>query len=245
MDLHDRVALVTGGHRRVGRAIAEALASVGCEVHLTYLSRPDDANATVGALETLGAAAHAHQVDLEDAEAVEELARRVWNHRDQVDVLINSAAIFPAQALEEISLADWDRCQAINLKAPFILSRALGLKMKARGQGNIVNIGDWATERPYPGYLPYMVSKAGLTTMTRALALELAPQVRVNCVAPGAVLLPEDTSPEERNSILEATPLSRIGTPADVAQAVLFLVGATNFATGTILHVDGGRHLTT
>ena len=236
-------ALVTGGHRRVGRAIALCLAARGYDIHLTWRRRQGDAEATVAQLRELGVAATAHQVELSDADGVARLADSVWDASSDLKVLVNSASIFPASRLEEVTESDWDACLAVNLKAPFLLSRTLGAAMRAAGGGNVVNILDWATDRPYPGYLPYFVSKAGLQGLTRALAVELAPTVRVNGVAPGAVMLPEATSEAERQAMVDKTPLGRVGTPDDVGAAVAFLVCDAGYASGEVLYIDGGRRL--
>ena len=135
----------------------------------------------------------------------------------------------------------WDASLDVNLKAPFLLSWALGRAMRARGGGRIVNLADWAGERPYNDYLPYCVSKAGIACLTKALAKALAPEVQVNAVAPGPVLPPDDVGPAERQAITRATPLKRIGTPEDVARCVRFLVEEADFSTGAIFLVDGGR----
>ena len=243
MDLTDATALVTGGHRRVGRAIARSLAREGCHVHLTWRTHPAEAEEAVRELDGLGGGATAHEVDLADPAAVERLAEAVWTARGRCDVLVNSASVFPKAALQDVTEADWDGCLAVNLKAPFLLARNLGLRMRAAGCGVIVNLLDWATERPYRDHVPYFVSKVGLLGLTRALAVELAPEVRVNGVSPGPVLLPEETSEAARRRIVGSTPLGRIGAAEDVAAAVHFLVAGTDYATGTIIGVDGGRHL--
>jgi pteridine reductase len=129
----------------------------------------------------------------------------------------------------------------LNLKAPFLLSLHAGRAMRAHGAGKIVNVADWAGSRPYRGYLPYCVSKAGVLALTQALAKEFAPEVQVNAVAPGPVLLPDGFGQEERERVLRRVPLRRMGSPEDVANAVLFLVEGTDFATGSVVAVDGGQ----
>lgn len=235
-------ALVTGGHRRVGRAIALALGRRGYDVHLTWRRHEADAQATVRDLRALGVAATAHQTELTDPAALAALADRVWDSSG-LSVLVNSASVFPPTRLQDVTEADWDACLAVNLKAPFLLSRTLGTRMRAAGHGVIINLLDWATDRPYPGYLPYFVSKAGLQGLTRALAVELAPQVRVNGVAPGAVMLPEATTEAERQAIVQATPLKREGVAEDVGAAVAYLVADAAYTTGEVLYLDGGRRL--
>jgi len=242
VQLEDAVALVTAGHVRVGRAISLALAERGCHVHLTYRRGKGAAALTVTDLKDYGVRATAHRVDLTRPGEVARLAEEVWRAAGRVHLLVNNAAVYPKTPLAELTEADWDRCQGVNLKAPFLLCHALGPRMRAAGGGTIVNLTDWAADRPYAGYLPYFVSKAGLTALTRALAVELAPEVRVSAVAPGPVLLPEGTSEESRRAVARATPLG-LGDPGDVAAAVVFLAEGAGYTTGAVLHVDGGRHL--
>jgi pteridine reductase len=239
--LAGRWALVTGGHVRVGRAISLALAEAGMNVLVTYRTSPAAAERTVAELKALGIDARAFEVDLADAAAVVQLADAVLAQADpSLAVVVNSASVYPRTVLGEISAETWDAIFAANLRAPFLLSQRLGLAMKAGGGGHIVNLGDWAGLRPYRSYLPYVVSKAGLIHMTRALALELAPEVQVNCVCPGPVLLPEHYDAATAEAVRRATPLERLGDPGEIARAVRFFV-ESGFATGAILTVDGGR----
>ncbi len=234
-------AVVTGGHVRVGRAISLALARAGMNLIVTYRTSSAAAERAVAEFKTLGVEAQALAVDFEAAEPVVHLAEQIFARTGaSLRVLVNSASVYYETPLGEISAEAWDKVLATNLRAPFLLSQRLGLSMKNNGGGQIVNIGDWAGFRPYRGYLPYLVSKAGIIHMTRVLALELAPEVQVNCVCPGPVLLPEDTTEGEAAAIREATPLQRLGTPEDVARSVLYFV-ESEFTTGSILMVDGGR----
>jgi NAD(P)-dependent dehydrogenase (short-subunit alcohol dehydrogenase family) len=166
---------------------------------------------------------------------------RVVAQFGRIDVLVNNAAIFPRTPWAALDEAVWDEAIDVNLKGPFLFAKAAGDRMKAQGSGKIINIADWAGERPYRNYLPYCVSKAGVIALTKGLALELAPEVQVNAVAPGPVLLPEGMSEEEKAKVIAATPLKRIGSPDDVANAVLFLLEGSDFITGAVLPVDGGR----
>jgi pteridine reductase len=239
--LAGRFALVTGGHVRVGRAISLALAEAGMNVLVTYRTQPSAAESTVAELQALGVDARAFAVDLADAAAVALLADALLAQAGpSLAVVVNSASVYPRTALGEISAETWDAIFAANLRAPFLLSQRLGLAMKAGGGGHIVNLGDWAGLRPYRSYLPYVVSKAGLIQMTRALALELAPEVQVNCVCPGPVLLPEHYDAATAEAVRRATPLERVGDPGEIARAVRFFV-ESGFATGAVLTVDGGR----
>lgn len=239
--LAGRWALVTGGHLRVGRAISLALAQAGMNILVTYRTSPAAAEKTVAELIALGVEARGLAVDLGDAADVIRLADDVLTiSGPSLAVLVNSASVYRETPLGEISAESWDDLLAVNLRAPFLLSQRLGLAMKAAGGGHIVNIGDWAGLRPYRSYLPYVVSKAGLIHMTRALALELAPEVQVNCVCPGAVLLPEGSDAAEAAAVRRETPLQRLGDPDEIARGVRFFV-ESEFATGAILTVDGGR----
>jgi NAD(P)-dependent dehydrogenase (short-subunit alcohol dehydrogenase family) len=233
-------AVVTGGHVRVGRAIALALARARMNLIITYRTSADAAETAVADFEALGVQAHALAVDLGNAKSVVDVADEILARAGpSLRVLVNSASVYYETPFGDISSKVWDEVLATNLRAPFLLSQRLGLAMKASG-GHIVNIGDWAGIRPYRGYLPYLISKAGLIHMTRALALELAPEVQVNCICPGAVLLPENSTDAEAAALREETPLHRLGTPEEIAHAVCYFV-ESEFTTGSILMVDGGR----
>ena len=237
MDLEGAKALVTGAAIRVGREIALELARGGAAIYLHYRSSEGAAEATAAEIRALGAETTLVAGDLRTMADVERIAAEC---RD-ADVLVNSASIFPETPLETVTPEEFDEVMAINLRAPFFLARALGLSMRERGRGVIVNIADWAGYRPYRGYLPYCLSKAGLIAMTVGLARSLAPEVRVNAVAPGPVMLPVDMDEEDRRTVIGATPLEREGSPADVAKAVRFLVEGAGYTTGAVLTVDGGR----
>ena len=241
MELRGRWALVTGAAKRVGRVIALELARHGANLVVHYNSSTADAASTVGEIAALGVQAFALAADLEKPASVAQLAREADTRSGGVSVLVNSASNYIRVPFDDLTEAVWDASLDVNLKAPFLLSWHLGRAMRARGEGSIVNIADWAGERPYVGYLPYCVSKAGVICLTKALAKELAPTVRVNTVAPGPVLLPEDMTEAERAAVMRATPLKRVGRPEDVAACVRFLVTEANFSTGAIFHVDGGR----
>jgi pteridine reductase len=234
-------ALVTGGARRVGRSIALELARRGANVLVHHNTSSAAALAVVEEVRALGRDGDALQADLADPVAVRTLAAAALARAGTVDVLVNSASNYLRVAFDALDEDVWDRSLDVNLKAPYLLSVALGLAMRRRGSGSIVNLVDWAAERPYRNYLPYCVSKAGLVCLTKGLARELAPSVRVNAVAPGPVLLPEDMSAEETAAVVRATPLGRIGRPEDVAACVAFVVADAPFSTGAVFHVDGGR----
>jgi len=241
MELPGRWALVTGAARRVGRAIARELASRGMNVVVHYNTSEDEAAQVVRELQALGVQAFAVQADLARAPDVRALAEAAEARSAGIAVLVNSASNYFRTPFDDLTEELWDASLDVNLKGPFLLSWHLGRAMRARGQGRIVNIADWAGERPYVGYLPYTVSKAGLVCLTKALAKELAPEVAVNAVAPGPVLPPEDMSDAEKQAIVRATPLGRLGRPEDVARCVRFLAEEAEFTTGAVFLVDGGR----
>jgi pteridine reductase len=241
-DLRGRWALVTGGARRVGRSIVDALAMAGANVVVHHHTSGAEADETVRALRDLGRDAVAIAADLRDARAVRDLAEEADSRSGGLSVLVNSASNYLHTPWETLDEAAWDLSLSVNLKAPYLLSLYLGSAMRRRGQGVIVNVVDSTSERPHRGYLPYGVSKAGLVCLTRAVARELAPAVRVNAVAPGPVLLPEGATPAAAEAIRRATPLG-LGTPDAVGRAVRFLVEDATFTTGTVLLVDGGRDM--
>jgi NAD(P)-dependent dehydrogenase (short-subunit alcohol dehydrogenase family) len=243
MELGGRTALVTGAAKRVGREIALALAARGADLVLHYRRSAPEARATAEAVERLGRRAVTLQADLAQLDEVEVLADRAIERFGAIDVLVNSAAVFYRTPLEKITGQDWDQFLRVNLIGPFLLARRLGLLMRRRGEGKIVNVVDIAGMRPWAEFLPYCVSKSALITLTQGLARALAPEVQVNAVAPGSVLLPEEYGDREREAIVRATPLRRIGDPADVAKAVLFLIEGSDFITGQVVVVDGGRSI--
>lgn len=239
MELNGKTALVTGGAVRVGKAIALELARAGMKVGITYRSSADEAEATRAELAAFGAPAAAVHCDQRDPTHVEAAVQAVEAELGPIAILVNSAAIFNRTPFETASLEDWDSHLEVNLRGPWLFSRAVGSGMRGRGEGLIVNMVDVAAERPYAGYLPYSVSKAGLVALTQGLAKALAPQVRVNGIAPGTVLWPDDYPEEAKEAVLSRTPMRRVGTPEDIARAVRYLAEA-DFVTGTIMPVDGG-----
>ena len=241
MELKGKVALVTGGGRRIGRAIALALAGRGALIAVHYRNSQREAEEVVAAVAKLGGKANAFRADLEKVGDIEKMIAAVLAAFGRIDVLVNSASVFEKKPLDEVSERDWDAHLDTNLKAPFFLSKLAGAAMRRQGAGKIVNIGDWAGIRPYKNHLPYTVSKAGIIGLTRALAKALAPEVQVNCVALGPVLPPDDYDAAEVERLKRATLTKRLGTPEDVARAVLFFCEGTDFATGATLVLDGGR----
>lgn len=243
MELKGKTALVTGGAIRVGKAIALALAERGADVAITYRSSEEEARETVEEIRARGVAGLAVRCDQRDPRRIPEAVREVEQGLAPPDVLINNAAIFRRTPFEQAALDDWDEHQEVNLRAPWLFARAVAPGMKSRGSGVILNMLDISVERPYRGYIPYTVSKAGLTTLTRMLAVELAPEIRVNGIAPGTVLWGEGIPEEQRQAVVDRTPLHRTGSPEDIAATALFLIEGPEYITGAIVPVDGGRRL--
>lgn len=241
MELSGKTALVTGGAVRVGRAISLALAGEGMRVVIHYNASSGDADGLVAEIRAAGGEAVAIGADLSRGDQVERLAREAAEAFGGVDVLVNNASVFPPERLEETDEALWDHTLDVNLKAPFLLIRHLAATLRER-QGSVVNLCDLAGLQPWAAYAAHCVSKAGLVHLTRVAARSLAPQVRVNGIAPGAVLPPESMGPDELAALARSTPLKRLGSPDDVTRAVLYLLHA-DYVTGEILVVDGGRML--
>lgn len=240
MELAGRVALVTGAGQRLGRAIAVELGARGARVAVHYNASAAGAAETARAIAAAGGDARTFHANLADGPAPGALVDAVANAFGALDVLVNSAATMERTPLGEATVEQWDATFALNLRAPFFAAQAAAARMGA--DGAIVNIADLAAFETWPGYVPHGISKAGVVQMTRALARALAPRIRVNAVAPGAVLLPEAWDDATRDRLASTTPLRRLGAPADVVGAVLYLLGA-DYVTGETVIVDGGRHV--
>ncbi len=242
MDLSHRVALVTGSARRLGREIARALADAGADIAVHYYRSTDEAQETAARLRDLGVRVQSFQADLRKADEIVRLFDDVTEAFGRVDVLVNSAATFERKPVLEVTPEDWDRVLDLNLRAAFLCSQQAARTMKHHGGGSIVNIADVAAFQPWPGHATHSISKAGLVMMTRVLAQALAPEVRVNAVAPGPVLPPEDTDRQERERLAQLTALKRLGAPEDISGTVLFLL-ESDYITGETIVVDGGKAL--
>ena len=237
-----RVALVTGGARRMGRAFVEGLAGAGFSVAVHHGASADDANAVVTGLREGGAEAEVFAADLRDAAAAIALPGRVVSHFGRLDVLVNSAAVMERISVADTTAQQWDDIMNLNLRAPFFPAQQAAPHL-ARVHGTIVNIADLAGLEPWVNYPVHSISKAGIVMLTKLLALACAPDVRVNGIAPGTVLVPDDYTKEQREGLSASTPLKRLGTPADAVQALLYLVQQADFVTGETIVVDGGRLL--
>ncbi|MEX0886878.1 MAG: SDR family oxidoreductase [Phycisphaeraceae bacterium] len=245
------VALVTGGARRVGRAVALALAGAGMDVAITYRQSAGDARRLVDTIEAMGRQALAIEADLAEPDAPEHVARAVEDRFGSLKALVNNAAIFAPTPITALDAATYDRFQAVNARAPAMLTQRLAGLLAAgfredepASTGRVVNFVDiHVMGEPTPGYAAYNASKAALLELTRSLAVELGPAVTVNGVAPGVVAWAPGMSEGYRQAYLERTPLGRAGTPADAAEAVRWLVCDAHYCTGQVIRVDGGRLL--
>jgi len=238
-----KTVLVTGAAKRVGSAIARELHAAGANVMLHYRSDVAGAEALVAEFNALRpASAACLQADLLDIESLPRLIAATVARFERLDALVNNASSFFATPLGQIDLAAWDDLIGSNLKAPLFLTQAAAPHLRA-ARGAVVNITDIHAERPLAGYPLYCAAKAGLLGLTRALAIELAPQVRVNAVAPGPILWPDDDVFDHaaRDEIVAHTLLRREGSPQDIARTVRFLLDDANYVTGQVINVDGGR----
>ncbi len=242
MDLKGKTVLVTGGAKRIGRVIAAAFAKKGAHILLHYRSSAAEAEEAKREILSLSVSCELVRADLAQKSEIDALFKAHAKSLAAVSVLVNSASVFYATPLESVNEKHWKEFLSTNLEGPFYLSREIGLGLvKAGRDGVIVNITDWTTlARPYKDHAPYLASKAGLEMLTRALAVELAPRVRVNAVAPGAMLFPESYTEEEKKAVTRAIPLGRPGKPEDIAEACVFLA-ESDYLDGITLAVDGGR----
>ena len=241
-DLRGGVALVTGGARRLGRAFAEALAADGLRVAVHFGASEQEAQDTVASIRAAGGEAMALGADLRDAAAAQALPGRVVEAFGGIDVLVNSAAVMERIPVADTTITDWDNIVNLNLRAPFFVAQQAAPYLAAR-RGTIVNIADLSGFEPWRNYPVHSVSKAGVVMLTKVLAVALAPEITVNGIAPGTVLLPDDWGDARREFLAATTPLGRLGTPQDAVQALRYLVFHAEFVTGETIVVDGGRLL--
>ena len=242
MEIKGKVALITGGAVRVGKAITTMLAQEGAHVVVNYHSSAGAAEQTVAALQDLGVDALAIQCDVADWTAVQAMAQTILDRFGGVDIIVNSASLFGRITVPTDDLELWRRVTRISIDGAFYVVNSLAASMLARGGGAIVNIVDLSAWEAWPKFTAHAVGKAGLLALTRQLALELAPTIRVNAVAPGPVLPPLEYSAKQNAAVAARTLLHRWGTPEDVATAVRYLVAA-DYVTGDVLTVDGGERL--
>jgi pteridine reductase len=234
-----KVALVTGGAKRVGRAIVERLFEAGYDVAFTY-------HASLELAEDLASRLNAHAIcaDLTDPDdAAQHIEQSLLRFADRLDVLVHNASLYEPSSLNSTDMTQMRRLMAIHYESPLLLTRALASLLRA-SRGHVITMVDLLAERPWPQYLAYSASKAALANLTLGLARELAPDVTVNGIAPGVVEWPEGYPDAEKQRYLKRVPLQRPGTPQDVAELVHFLVTSGSYMTGQILRVDGGRSTT-
>lgn len=244
--MQDKVVLVTGGAKRVGAAICRGLHAAGATVAIHYRHAESDALALRNELnDKRSNSAAVFQADLLDLNALPTLVQAVIAKFGRLDALVNNASSFYPTSLAEVNQENWHDLIGSNLKAPLFLAQAAADELRHR-HGCIVNIADIHAERPLHGYLLYSVAKAGLVALTRGLAVEMSPQVRVNTVAPGPILWPENEAwadEAQRRSIIAHTLLKRAGEPDDIAKTVVFLIQDAPYITGQVISVDGGRSI--
>ena len=241
--LSGRVALVTGAAVRVGRAIALTLARCGADIAVHHFSSGARAEETAEAIRGLGRRALAIRADLGEPEECRRAVKETAEGLGTLDLLVHSAANFHRAPIAETDERLWDSAMNVNARAAFLLAREAAPMLRER-RGRVVLISDFLARAPARHFLAHAVSKAAVEGLVRALAVELAPEVSVNGVAPGTVLVPDGTSPEEAEKLARRVPLRRNGDPDDVARAVLFLCAGPSFITGQVIAVDGGRSVT-
>jgi pteridine reductase len=238
--LQDRVALVTGAAKRLGRAVALRLGEEGADVVVHYRSSVADAQSAVAEIEKFGRRGHAIAADLTNVAEIKRLFDETAKQFGRLDVLVNSAANFLPSSIVSTTEEIWDASLDTDLKAPFFCAQAAAPLLR-RTKGSIINFADTGGLVGWPGYIAHSVSKAGLVMLTKVLAKALAPEVRVNAIAPGTIAMPGDP-PEWEADFIKLAPLGRTGVPSDIADAVVFLANS-KFITGQVLAVDGGRTL--
>lgn len=241
LPLMGKSALITGGARRIGREIALALARAGADVTITYRQSSKEAEQTVEALRSLGRHAQAVACDVRSESQVHEAVAAAASYHGRLDTLVNNAAVFETAPLDQLTVAQWDSIFETNTRGPFLVAREALPHLRA-AKGRIVNIGSLGGLRAWAGHAHYCASKAALHMLTQAMAKAFAPEVSVNCVAPGWIEMGEGTDPDAQRFAAK-TPMQRNGAAAEVAGAVLFFAAGTGFITGQILTVDGGLGL--
>ncbi len=252
MDLNPpKVALVTGGARRVGRAIVLAFAQAGCDIGLHFRSSRDDAEHTASDVRKLGRRCVLVEADLLRETTWPQIVEQTVAALGRLDVLINNASMFDSRPPKErkntsagFETGEWDQMFRVNTTAAAGLCHFARPHLEAGGQGRIVNLCDIAAEEPWPSYLSYCCSKAALIALTRGLARAYAPRITVNGVSPGIAIFPDEYPPELRSKLISQVPLQRAGTPEEVASLVRYLVESGDYITGQIIAIDGGRSLT-
>ena len=238
----NKTVLITGAAHRIGAQVSRSLHEAGYRVAVHFNTSGDQAKALVDSLNAVRAeSAFAIQCDLSVKQFANELIGGVYKQWGQLDLLINNASIYEPSGVDTADLDAWDRIISTNLRAPYLLSISAAAMLRER-RGAIINLTDIYALRPQSGYAVYCASKAGLVGLTKALALDLAPDIRVNGIAPGPILWAHGDDPEHRKEVMQRTPLGRLGTTTDIADTVCYLADAS-YVTGQIIEVDGGRSI--
>lgn len=246
MRLKDTVVLVTGGAKRVGRALSLAFARGGCDVAVHYRASQQQAEQVVQEIRDMGQHAVAVRGELGESADWPQIIQRTVDQLGRLDVLVNNAAEFLGETADTIDGFDpglWDRMLRVNLLAPMGLAHYARPHLEAGGQGKIINLCDISSDRPWPDHLAYCCSKAALSALTKGLARALAPGIQVNGVAPGIAVFPDQYSEELRSRLIRQVPLGRAGTPEELARFVRALIESGDYITGEIVRFDGGRSL--
>jgi NAD(P)-dependent dehydrogenase (short-subunit alcohol dehydrogenase family) len=239
LPLAGRVALVTGAARRIGRSVALRLAADGADIAFSYRHSKAEADSLVAEVTALGRTAQACEADVTHRDEVFHLVEAAGKMRGRLDILVNNVGMFFGKPFEQLTEADWDTIMATNLKSQFFAAQAAAPLLRASGHGSIVNFASLGGLLAWPNYVHYCVSKAGVIMLTRTLSRALAPEIRVNAIAPGTISFPDD-APGIAEDFIRRAPLKRAGRPEDIAGAVSYLAQA-DFVTGQVLVVDGGR----
>ena len=242
MELNNAVVLITGAAVRVGRAIALHLAQRQAHIAFSYYLDEEPWQETQAEIEAHGVKSLAVQTEVRSHGQILALVESTIEHFGRIDVLINNASIWIKSPFLEITEQEWDLALDVNLKGPFLVAQAVASHMLAQERGVILNIADLSAFQVWPGYAHHAASKAGLVSLTKTMAVELAPAVRVNAIAPGTIMLPDNYTPEKKQWAIEKSLLKRVGDPKDVANLVVFLI-ENEFATGSVYFMDGGRSL--
>jgi NAD(P)-dependent dehydrogenase (short-subunit alcohol dehydrogenase family) len=240
VDLKNKVAIVTGGARRVGQVIARDLAGKGAHVAFTY--RSGDPAETLEMIQSQGVDGMALHLDVLEWDRPREAVEEVVQRFGRVDLLVNNASVWQSAPFLEITRRQWEVSIGANLTGPFLCAQAVAPYMLEQGSGHIVNIIDLSVSQTWAGFADHSASKAGLEALTRVMAAELAPHVRVNAIAPGTIMLPDGATEAKEQWAINNSLLKRVGTPEDVARTVVFLT-ESDFVTGAVYYVDGGRAL--
>lgn len=243
MKIQDKIILITGGAIRIGRAITLELIKCGANVFCHYNSSNAEAQSLQKEVSRLEGNLYLIQADLSKLNNSVDLIDKVFRKKGRIDILINNAAIFFKTPLGTVTEEDWDKLFSINLKVPFFMAQKVGLIMKKQGFGKIINIGDTSGLNLWPGYLPYSLTKGGIISMTKGLAKALAPEVLVNCVNPGPVMVPDYYNEKDIKKAIDKTLLKKAGSANDIVQTIKYLIEGTDYITGSIINVDGGRNL--